>query len=175
MTTGDLQRLLSTHSAEIERIVRRYATSEMDRDDLRQEIAIAIWQAIPRFLGHSTTRTYLLRIAQNRAVTFSLRRARNRALFRPLEVDPEAPSRDSGEHDLEFLQLQIGLAMKALPPQHHELLTLSAAGYSPMQIAAQTGRTPGAIRIALHRAREAAKKYLRHGSDAARSDKDGLP
>jgi len=87
---ANLQRILVAHATDIEAVVRRYVGDEMDRDDLRQEIAIAVWRALPRFLGESSERTYVLRIAQNRAISFRLRLARNRALFNDLGDDDVA-------------------------------------------------------------------------------------
>src|SRR5688500_1597612 len=55
-TTADLNRILAEHAPHIEAVVRRYADEPMDRDDLRQEIAIAIWRAMPRFAGRASER-----------------------------------------------------------------------------------------------------------------------
>src|SRR5687767_12625712 len=159
-TTADLQRLLVTHSADIEAIVARYVDDEMDRDDLRQEIAIAVWRAMPRFLGQSSERTYVARIAQNRAISFRLRLARNRALFAPLGDDDATVTSHSGEFDVHRMQAQVVAAMAELPPAQHNILELAAAGFSPNQIAARTGRSSGAVRVALHRARETVRRLL---------------
>ena len=48
MPTADLTRILAEHAPDIEAVVRRYADDPMDRDDLRQEIAIAVWRAMRR-------------------------------------------------------------------------------------------------------------------------------
>ena len=74
-----LQHILVTHAGDVDALVGRYVDDEMDRDDLRQEIAIAVWRAMPRFLGESSERTYVLRIAQNRAISFRLRWKRTRS------------------------------------------------------------------------------------------------
>ena len=159
-TPADLQRLLTAHAADIDAILRTHTDDEMDRDDLRQEIAIAVWKAMPRFLGLSSERTYVLRIAHNRAVSFRLRLARNRALFRPLEVDAAADARESAEHDIERLSAALRSAMTRLPAPQHQLLALAAAGLSPGQIATRTGRSAGAVRVALHRARQAVRHLV---------------
>lgn len=168
-TTADLQRLLVTHAADIEAMVVRYVDDEMDRDDLRQEIAIAVWRAMPRFLGLSSERTYVMRIAQNRAISFRLRLARNRALFAPLEHDDATVASHSGEFDARGMQAQVVAAMAELPPAQHNILELAAAGFSPNQIAARTGRSSGAVRVALHRARETVRRVLRRSSFVAGS------
>src|SRR5437868_816763 len=134
-TPARFQELLAAHATDIERVVRHFAENAMDRDDLRQEIAIAIWKALPRFRGRASERTYVIRIAQNRAITFRLRLARNRALFRPLEVEPAALDPDSGEHELERLRTKLDAALAKLPASQHELMALTTAGYSPRQIA----------------------------------------
>lgn len=159
---ADLQRVLLTHASDIEAIVRRYVDDEMDRDDLRQEIAIAVWRALPRFLGVSSERTYVLRVAQNRAISFRLRVARNRALFHDVADEDLAVGSHSGEYDLRRAYAQVMDAMTKLPTSQHDVLALYAAGYSPRQIASQTGRSSGAIRVALHRAREAVRRLLGH-------------
>jgi RNA polymerase sigma-70 factor (ECF subfamily) len=136
----------------------------MDRDDLRQEIAIAIWKAMPSFRGRASERSYVMRIAQNRAITFRLRLARNRALFRPLEVEPAALEAHSGEHELERLRAKLDSAIAKLPASQYELMALATAGLSPRQIATQTGKTAGSVRVALHRARETLRRWM-HGDD----------
>ena len=159
-----LQRILVTHAGDIETVVRRYVDDEMDRDDLRQEIAIAVWRAMPRFLGASSERTYVLRIAQNRAISFRLRLARTRALFHDIADDEVAVGSHSGEYDLRRAYAQVMDAMTKLPASQHHVLALAAAGYSPRQIASHTGRSSGAIRVALHRAREAVRRLVGHTS-----------
>lgn len=48
-STADFGRLLIDHAEHIEAVVHRCADDAMERDDLRQEIAIAIWRALPGF------------------------------------------------------------------------------------------------------------------------------
>ena len=159
----DLDRLLAAHAPHIEAVVRRYADDPMDRDDLRQEIAIAIWQAMPAFARRASERTYVLRIAHNRASTFCLRRARNRALIPAFaseyQPDHQAPS-VTGEHERIDLAGLLRAAMERLPGVQREVLALAATGHSPAEIARATGRKAGAVRVALHRARAAMRAWL---------------
>ncbi|HUQ84258.1 MAG TPA: sigma-70 family RNA polymerase sigma factor [Gemmatimonadaceae bacterium] len=159
-TTADLTRILAEHAADIEAVVRRYADDPMDRDDLRQEIAIAVWRAMPRFAGRATERTYVVRIAHNRAVTFCLRRARNRALMPGLSPDDQHAMTMSGEHERMHLADRLRDAMSRLPGMQREVLTLAADGHSPNEIARVTGRNAGAVRVALHRARATLREWL---------------
>lgn len=169
-SSAGLQQVLVAHANDIEAVVRRYVDDEMDRDDLRQEIAIAVWRALPRFLGQSSERTYVVRIAQNRAISFRLRLARNRALFNDLGDDDVAISSHSGEYDLRRACAQVIDAMTRLPASQHDVLSLAASGYSPRQIASHTGRSAGAIRVTLHRAREALRRLV--GRTGARPNEE---
>lgn len=157
---SDLDRVLTAHAPDIEAVVRRYADDPMDRDDLRQEIAIAIWRAMPRFAGTASERTYVVRIAHNRASTFCLRRARNRALVPSLVDDDALVVTITGEHDRVQLADRLRDAMTRLPGGQREVLALAAAGHSPAEIARATGRNAGAVRVALHRARTTLRAWL---------------
>lgn len=160
MSTVDLERILTDHAEQIEAVVRRYADDPMERDDLRQEIAIAIWRALPAFAGRASKRTYILRIAHNRASTFCLRRARNRALFSSLTGDVASDSTVTGEHDRLDLSGLLHGALSKLPGSQRDVMALSVAGHSPHEIARATGRNAGAVRVALHRARATLRSWL---------------
>lgn len=129
----------------------------MEQDDLRQEIAIAIWRALDRFRGDSAERTYVIRIARNRALTFSAQRARRRALLQTLSLEPSERAAEGSEAVVDD---SIALALSALSSQDRSLLELVAAGFSPRQIAVKLGKSSGAIRIALHRARLSLRSLL---------------
>ena len=159
-SSPELDRLLADHADDLERIVRRYVDDEADRDDLRQEIAIALWHALPRFRREAGERTYVVRIAQNRAVTFCLRQARRRALFQDIPAELAAPRPDTGELDLPRLRAAVEAAMGQLPSAQRDVLALAAAVYTPVQIAERTGQTGGAVRVALHRARQSLRRWL---------------
>ena len=66
-------RLMAEYQGALARLASAYLADPADRDDLVQEIATAIWQAIPRFRGDSSERTWLYRIAHNTAITTAAR------------------------------------------------------------------------------------------------------
>lgn len=59
---------LSTHKALIFKVVRAYAFTAIDRDDLFQEITIQVWHSIPAFRQESAVTTWMYRIALNTAI-----------------------------------------------------------------------------------------------------------
>lgn len=72
-------RLVQQFEPALRRLAAAYFHREADRADLFQEIALALWQAIPRFQRESSERTWLYRIAHNVAISSSAR-AHRRAL-----------------------------------------------------------------------------------------------
>lgn len=59
---------LHQYKALIFKIVRAYAFTAMDRDDLFQEITIQIWHSVPTFRRESSVTTWLYRISLNTAI-----------------------------------------------------------------------------------------------------------
>src|SRR5688572_11447049 len=67
--------LLGGNGAALARLVSSYTRTATDCDDLLQEIAIALWQALPTFRGECSERTFLFRIAHNRCLAHLSRKS----------------------------------------------------------------------------------------------------
>ena len=63
--------LIETHTPALRRLCHSYFESRTASEDLFQEIALAIWTALPRFRGECSDRTWLYRIAHNVALTIA--------------------------------------------------------------------------------------------------------
>ncbi|NBA85546.1 sigma-70 family RNA polymerase sigma factor [Emticicia sp. CRIBPO] len=59
---------LSQHKALVFKVVRAYAFTAMDQDDLFQEISIQVWRSVTAFRQESSVTTWLYRIALNTAI-----------------------------------------------------------------------------------------------------------
>ena len=59
--------LLDTYAPALRRLCAAYQTDAADQHDLFQEIALALWEALPRFRGDASERTWLYRIALHEA------------------------------------------------------------------------------------------------------------
>src|SRR5579859_3426174 len=84
---------MAEHGASLWRVIASYAPPGAERDDLAQEVLLAVWQALPRFRGESSPRTFLLRVAHNRGLSHAWRRSR-RPAEEPVEVPDPKPSLD---------------------------------------------------------------------------------
>ena len=142
------------------RLASAYLDDPADRDDLVQEIATAVWQAIPRFRGDSSERTWLYRIAHNTAITVSSRiRRRSRAQVPLDEADASAWRGPTAEQEQ---QRRLMLArIRALPEADREVIVMHLEGLSHGEIGEVTGATPGAIATRLSRIRERLTHELR--------------
>src|SRR5215218_6875349 len=66
--------VLRQYGAALSRLAASYTRHAGGREDVLQEIAFAIWRALPRFRGESSERTFIFRIAHNRAITYLAQR-----------------------------------------------------------------------------------------------------
>src|SRR5690606_33455632 len=65
------QTWLDQHRALMFKVLRAYAFTPMDRDDLFQEIIIQVWRSVPAFQEKSAVTTWIYRIALNTASKWS--------------------------------------------------------------------------------------------------------
>ena len=61
--------VFAQYGALLGRVANSYEANEAMQQELLQEIAIAVWQGLSRFKGDSSVKTYILKIAHNRAVS----------------------------------------------------------------------------------------------------------
>jgi len=66
-----LQNWLNKYKGLIFKIVRAYAFTTMNKDDLFQEIIIQVWRSIPMFRQKSSITTWLYRISLNTAIRWT--------------------------------------------------------------------------------------------------------
>lgn len=62
--------LLRRYLAALRRLAGSYTSTNEEREDLLQDIAMALWTALPRFRGDASERTWLYRVAHNTAISF---------------------------------------------------------------------------------------------------------
>jgi RNA polymerase sigma-70 factor (ECF subfamily) len=77
---------LSEHKAMLFKIVRAYAFTVTDRDDLFQEITIQVWHSIPTFRQESSVTTWLYRISLNTAIKWTRKERKHYEAKDPLDT-----------------------------------------------------------------------------------------
>jgi RNA polymerase sigma-70 factor (ECF subfamily) len=156
-------RLLREHGPALSRLVAAYERHPQDREDLMQEIALAIWRSLPSFRGESSERTFIFRIGHNRAMTHSSRAKTHRARVAGSEAlasvpDPHPDSAArmvvTERHD------RLMACIHQLAPTLRETVVLSLEGLSYHEIAEVLGTSANAVAVRLTRARAALASQL---------------
>lgn len=140
------------------RVVASYAAPGPERDDLAQDVLVAVWQALGRFRGDGSLKSFVLRIAHNRGLSHAWHRAKSR----PLEaIDVPDPRRSLEEHAVANERAERLLRhLRALPLGQREVLALALEGVPHAEIAAIVGITPENVAVRLGRARDALRRSM---------------
>lgn len=155
--------LLDAHGAGLRRVARAYASRTDETDDLLQEIALAIWRALPGFRGDCSDRTFVFRVAHNRGLTFAERggrAARGREALEPDEI--ELPGVPTAEEHVADARRRAALwkAIRELSPGMRAVVTLALEGLSHAEIGEILGVSAGAVAVRLSRGREELRRAL---------------
>jgi RNA polymerase sigma factor (sigma-70 family) len=152
-------RLLAANGPALARLATTYTDTPSDRDDLLQEIALALWQALPRFRGECSERTFLFRIATNRAIAYLARSRAHRVIAEEIDVHDPAPDPEAGlarEQRAERLRR----AIHRLPLVYRQAITLSLEGLGYGEIAEVLGISESNVGARLTRARQILRESL---------------
>ncbi len=152
---AEVARILRENARPLERLVASYARSDADRADLRQDVALALWSALGSFRADCSERTFLLRIAHNRALHFIARRGR--------------PTEDVDDHEDRVVattgknpviayerkerENRLLAAVRVLPVPQRQVITLLLEGLSHKEIASVLGTTENNVAVRANRAR----------------------
>jgi RNA polymerase sigma-70 factor (ECF subfamily) len=149
-------RLLQEHDRALRRLAASYERDPSRQQDLVQEIWLAVWQALPRFRNDCSERTFVFRIAHNRAVSHIDHWQRRRA--DTLDADAPLPSPNPDpEHSLSQQQRheRLRAAVQALPIGLRQVVVLTLEGLSNAEVADVVGITENNVAVRLTRARAA--------------------
>jgi RNA polymerase sigma-70 factor, ECF subfamily len=157
---------LREHQGLVLRIVRAYAFGASDRDDLLQEIALQLWNSIPRFRGESQVTTWIYRVALRSAMAWSQRERALRESKEPLAEPGRvlAPAPAEANPRLDWIYARIA----RLEPVDRSLILLHLDGLSYREIAETLGISEGNVGVKLSRMKQAL------ANESAERSSDGL-
>jgi len=139
--------LLRRYLLALRRLAGAYVWDAATREDLVQEIALALWKALPRFRGDSSERTWLYRVAHNTAISFVTRQ--NRRTKREQggdELDTRATAGNPESDAIEEQQrLLLRSAVNELPLTDRQIVILYLEGLTAAEIEAVTGLSAGNV------------------------------
>jgi RNA polymerase sigma-70 factor (ECF subfamily) len=135
------------------RLARAYEAQSDRRDDLLQEIHIALWRSLASFTGQCSLRTWVYRVAHNRAISLSIRTRDRRARLLALDdIDPPAVAVDLDRAlDEERTQDRVHAAIRSLNPIDREVILLYLEDLDAATIAEITGLSAANVATKVHR------------------------
>lgn len=137
-------------------------------DDVAQEVLMAVMTAVPRYQEQGRPfMAFVYGIASHK-VADALRSA-GRVKADPVEVIPESVDTSSGPEQRAIdndASRRMGELLEILPEKQREILVLRlVVGMSAEETAEAVGSSPGAVRVAQHRALAKLKKTLNPGGE----------
>jgi RNA polymerase sigma-70 factor (ECF subfamily) len=154
-----MHHLIREYGAMLARAAWGYADNAEDHDDLMQDILLAVWRALPRFRQEASERTFVLRIAHNRGVTFAIGRKRLETFAVVDDVPDPNPSAEA-RLIREQQYAQLGSAIRKLDESQRQVIMLQLEGLSLREIAEVQGITESNAGARLSRARAALRAHL---------------
>ena len=130
------ERLFDAQVDSVHRWLTRLVGPVPDREDLVQEVFLAVYRGLPRFRGDARFTTWLYRIVANIACTHLRRRSRTPATYQlddlPL-ADPDATPEETARRRQEVL-LVLELLERLTPPKRVAYLLRVVEGLSLVEI-----------------------------------------
>lgn len=151
---------LEAHAAILHHVVNGFAWGD-DRNDLMQELLLALWKALPAFREDAKPSTFIYRVAHNAALTW--RRTRLNYARKVEEFGaqlPPVPAAPAASPDTALLE-RIYAEIRRLPPLDRSLVLLSLDGVSYREMAEIHGLTESNVGVRLNRAKLSLAQQLK--------------
>jgi len=154
-------RILNEHGDALRRLTFGYERDPGRRQDLEQEILLALWQALPTFANQCGERTFVFRVAHNRAISH-IRHWRLRTTDSMDDEDPIATTDADPEQAASHSQRRAALAaaVRSLPLGLRQVILLLLEGLSHREIGEVLGISEGNVAVRSTRARKALTEAL---------------
>jgi RNA polymerase sigma factor (sigma-70 family) len=159
-TAETFAQIMRDHDSMIRRIASSYEVKTHLAQELVQDIYFAIWRALPVYRGDAALRTFVARIATNRAITHVVR-----ALKDPpsAELDENLPAPGLGPEDHAIVidvRARLQAAVRILPIAYRQTALLTLEGLTPIEIADVLGISANAVSIRMSRAKDLLRKLI---------------
>lgn len=170
----EFEQILKDYGALLSRVAATYEANESLRQELYQDICMAVWQAMQAFKGDSSIKTYLLRVAHNRCVSHVSKALNN---IKTEAFDENAIQQTSGAIQLasdmqskapEQTLIQTKQVERLLSAVRHlklparQVITLSLEGLSYQEIAEVTGLSTSNVGAIINRTKKDLQRQMQN-------------
>lgn len=145
--------LVQQHQGIIRKVCHLYGRSDVDRDDLYQEIVIQLWKAFGSFRGDSKISTWMYRIALNTAISNLRKQARKVALSFP-EFFPREEADTNEERIKEEKLREMYAAISRLSEVEKAIVMLYLEDKSYEEMEEILGINNGNLRVKMNRIKD---------------------
>ncbi|MCW8108947.1 RNA polymerase sigma factor [Alteromonas ponticola] len=151
------------YGALLSRVASSYEANDALKQELLQEIVIAVWQALERFEGRSSVKVYVLKVAHNRAVSHVASQVRHPQAeeWDDQAYSPSSPAATPHGHAEQNQQLDRLLAeIRQLPLEQKQVITMSLEGLTYEEISQLSGLTQTHVGVMINRIKKSLSKRL---------------
>lgn len=142
------------------RIVASYERDRALRDELLQEVFMAVLNSLSRLTHPDKLKPFVFRIAHNRCISHVARRMRERVD----QVSIDELAEEAASHEQALIEQQRGerllAAVRRLPLPHRQVMTLILEDMSYEEVAETLGITVANVGIRVNRAKQQLKALL---------------
>ena len=159
---------LGEHKGLMFKVVRAYAATPEDQDDLFQEILLQLWSSIPAFQGKAKVSTWIYRVALNTA--FAWKRGekkhwrRHQALIAANQEPGPAKDQPDAQRNREILH-SLYVEIRKLPKVESSLVLLYLDGLSYREMADVLGISESNVGVKLNRTKKRLAQSLKGAAD----------
>lgn len=144
--------MIERHEAAICRVCRSFCNTAEDREDLRQEVLMHLWQGWKDYRPEHKAVTWIYRVALNTAISWRRRRVRQveTVSFEGFDLPEDSVLREQSAH------LKALIAM--LPAGEQRLINLYLDGFSTEEIGSLMGFSQTNVTTRISRIKEKLRK-----------------
>jgi len=157
-------RAAALYGRAVDRMARGYEAQDERRQDLLQEIHLAIWKSMAKFDGRCSERTWAYRVAHNTAATYIAREQRsNLRKLATLDELIDAADGSNPEESIDERQAldRLTQIVQSLKPLDKQVMLLYLEDLDAAAIGEITGLSAGAVATKVHRIKTIIGKRLR--------------
>lgn len=148
---ASIENVLTQYAPLLARIAATYESNQSLCEDLLQDISLAVWRALESYRGDASIKTFVARIAHNRAVDHVLRETRRNQAISDNHCVDEIHAEGNGVSS--DMQIDFMTAIYRLSLGYRQVITMQLEGFTQLEISVVLGINESAVAKRASRAR----------------------